>query len=74
MCGEMVKAQGSRPTTGNRFSATPPGNSSPKTNQYYYRKFYIQQPDSEREQPAGPQGNVRHLPLRMKRGVYGFPA
>jgi alpha-glucosidase len=44
----------------------------PKTNQYYYHKFYIQQPDLNWDNPAVRKAMYDTCRFWMKRGVYGF--
>jgi len=44
----------------------------PKTNQYYYHKFYIQQPDLNWDNPAVQKAMFDTCRFWMKRGVYGF--
>jgi len=44
----------------------------PKTNQYYYHKFYIQQPDLNWDNPQVRKAMYDTCRFWMKRGVYGF--
>jgi alpha-glucosidase len=44
----------------------------PKTNQWYYHKFYIQQPDLNWDNPAVQKAMFDTCRFWMKRGVYGF--
>jgi alpha-glucosidase len=44
----------------------------PKTNQYYYHKFYIQQPDLNWYNPQVRKAMYDTCRFWMKRGVYGF--
>ncbi len=44
----------------------------PKTNQYYYHKFYIQQPDLNWDNPQVQKAMFDTCRFWMKRGVYGF--
>ncbi len=44
----------------------------PKTNQYYYHKFYIQQPDLNWNNPQVRKAMYDTCRFWMKRGVYGF--
>ena len=43
-----------------------------KTRQYYYHKFYIQQPDFNWNNPAGPKAYEDIIAFWLKRGVGGF--
>ncbi len=77
MCGTMARAKprpapASRPTTGNRTLATPPGSGTPKTRQYYYHKFYIQQPDLNWRNPKVHQAFKDIIAFWLQRGVGGF--
>ncbi len=44
----------------------------PKTNQYYYHKFYVQQPDLNWTNPQVRKAMYDTARFWMKRGVYGF--
>ncbi|AXC11011.1 Neopullulanase [Acidisarcina polymorpha] len=44
----------------------------PKTNQYYYHKFYIQQPDLNWNNPKVRKAMYDTCRFWMRRGVYGF--
>jgi alpha-glucosidase len=44
----------------------------PKTNQWYYHKFYIQQPDLNWDNPQVQKAMFDVCRFWMKRGVYGF--
>src|SRR5277367_6695678 len=44
----------------------------PKTNQYYYHKFYIQRPDLNWDNPQVRKAMYDTCRFWMKRGVYGF--
>ena len=61
-----------RPTTGNRFSVTQRGVGREDVRQYYYHKFYIQQPDVNWNNPKVHEAFKDVARFWLKRGVGGF--
>ena len=65
-------APGSRPTTGSRYFGHSAWQWDPKTRQYYYHKFYIQQPDLNWYNPEVHQAFKDIISFWLQRGVGGF--
>ena len=59
-------------TTGNPFSAAPAWEWDEKTHQYFYHKFYIQQPDLNWNNPKVHQAFKDIIAFWLKKGVAGF--
>ena len=60
------------PTTGNPASAGLHGSGSPAVHQFYYHKFYKQQPDLNWSNPAVEKACFDAMRFWLDRGVAGF--